>query len=116
MIKAYQADNLNLLVKLKQDSSDVPDYNRKFNDYNSFWKYEIFEKVGTYLYIMGLYSRPLRANLMYAYSLGKINLLSELKLHSARSNLCRLPATSRVDSQQQLPPTVPKTSGPSKGS
>jgi len=29
VIKDYQAKNLNLLVKLKQGNSDVPDYTRK---------------------------------------------------------------------------------------
>jgi hypothetical protein len=36
VIKDYQAENLNLLVKLEQGNSDVPDYTRKFNDYYSF--------------------------------------------------------------------------------
>ena len=36
VIKDYRAENLNLLVKLEQGNSDVPDYTRKFNDYNSF--------------------------------------------------------------------------------
>jgi hypothetical protein len=31
VIKDYQAQNLNLLVKLEQGNSDVPDYTRKFN-------------------------------------------------------------------------------------
>jgi hypothetical protein len=44
VIKDYQAENLNLLVKMKQGNSDVPDYTRKFNDYHSFWKSEISEK------------------------------------------------------------------------
>ncbi len=104
MIKDYQAENLNLLVKLEQGNSDVPDYARKFNDYYSCWKPEVSEKNGTYLYIMGLRFGPLRADLMSAYSLGIFNSLSDLQLHAARSNLCRLPATSRVDLQRQLPP------------
>ncbi len=41
VIKDYQAENLNLLVKLEQGNSSVPDYTRKFNDYHSFWKSEI---------------------------------------------------------------------------
>ena len=66
MIKDYQAKNLNLLVKLERGNNlDVPNYTRKFNDYYSFWKPEVSEKIGTYLYIiMGLRSGPLRADLM----------------------------------------------------
>ena len=56
VIKDYQAHILNLLVKLEQGNSDVPDYTRKVNDYNIFWKSEISEKYGTYLYIMSLRS------------------------------------------------------------
>ena len=52
---------------------------------------------------------------MSAYSLGKFNSLSELQFHATRSSLCRLPAFSRVDSQQQLQPTGPSPSGSSKG-
>ena len=59
---------------------------------------------------------PLRANLMSAYSLGKFNCLSELQLHVAISNLCRLPATSRVNTHRLLQPTGPKICGSSKGS
>ena len=40
---------------------------------------------------MGIRSRPLRAELMSAYSLVKFNCLSELQLHATRSNLCRVP-------------------------
>ena len=101
-MKDYQAENLNLLGKSEQVNSDVPDYTRKFNDYYSFWKSEVSEKFGTYLYIMGLRYGPLRANLMSSYSLGKLIPLSVLQLHAARSNLCRLPSTSRGDSQRQL--------------
>ena len=72
VIKDCQAENLNLLVKLEQGNLDVPDYTRKLNDYYSFWKSEISEKAGIYLYIMGLRSGPLRADLMSTYSLGKI--------------------------------------------
>jgi hypothetical protein len=64
VIKGYQAENLNFLVKLEQGNSDVPDYTQKFNDYYSFWKSDVSEKFGTYLYIMGLRSDPLRADLM----------------------------------------------------
>ncbi len=38
VIKDYQVENLNLLVKLGQGNLDVPDYTRKFNDYHSYWK------------------------------------------------------------------------------
>jgi hypothetical protein len=114
VIKDYQAESLNLLLKLEQGNSDVPDYTRKFNDLYSFWKPEVSEKIGTYLYIMGLHSSPLRTDLMSAYSLGKFNSLSDLQLHAARSNLCRLPATSRVDAQRQLPPPGSKPYGSGK--
>jgi hypothetical protein len=63
VIKDYQAENLNLLVKLEQGNSD---YTRKFNDDYSFWKPEVSEKIGSYLYIMGLRSGSLRADLMSA--------------------------------------------------
>ena len=53
---------------------------------------------------------------MSAYSLEKFNSVSELQLHAARSYLCRLPATSRVDSQRQLQPTGSEASCSSKGS
>jgi hypothetical protein len=99
---------------LEQGNSSVPDYTRKFNDYYSFWKPEVSEKFGTYLYIMGLRFGPLRADLMSACSLGKFNSLPDLQLHAARSNLCRLPATSRVDAQRQLPPPGSKPSGSGK--
>jgi len=71
--KDYQAENLHLLVKLEQGNSDVPDYTRKFNDYHSFRNSEISKKNGTLLYIMGLCYGPLRADLISAYSLGKLN-------------------------------------------
>jgi hypothetical protein len=116
VIKDYQAENLNLLIKLDQGNSDVPDYTRKFNDYYSFWKPEVSEKFGTYLYIMGLRSGPLRADLMSAYSLGKFNSLSDLQLHAARSNLCRLPNISRLDVQRRSPPSGSKPSGSGKSS
>ena len=53
---------------------------------------------------------------MPAYSLGKFNSLSDLQLHAARSYLCRLPTTSRVDAQRQLPPPGSKSSGSGKSS
>jgi hypothetical protein len=53
---------------------------------------------------------------MSAYSLGKFNFLSDLQLHTARSNLCRLPATSRVDSQRQLPSPGSKPFGSGRSS
>jgi len=114
VIEDCQVENSNLLVKSEQGNSDVPDYTRKFNDYHVFWKSEISKNFGTYLYIMGLRFGPLRADFMSAYSLGKFNSLSELQLHATRSNLCRLPATYRVDSQRQLQSAGPKTSGSSK--
>jgi hypothetical protein len=76
VIKDYQIDNLNMLVRLEQGNSNVPDYTREFNDYHSFWKSDISEKFGTYLYTMGLRYGPLRVDLMSAYSIGKFNSLS----------------------------------------
>ena len=73
------------------------------------------KNVGTYSSIMGLRSGPLRADVMSAYSWGKFIFLSKFQLHAARSTLCRLSSTSRVDSQRQLQPTGPKASGSSKG-
>ena len=52
---------------------------------------------------MGLRSSPLRADLMSAFSLGNFNSLAGLQLHASRSNLYRLPATSRVGAQRLLP-------------
>ena len=103
---------MKLLVKLEH----VPDYTQKFNDYYSFWKPEVSEKFGTYLNIMGPRAGPFRADLMLAYSLGNFNFLAKLQLHDAGSNLCRLPSTSRVDTQRQLPQTGSKPSGYGKGS
>ncbi len=116
VIKNYQANNLNLLVKLEQGNSDVSDYTRKLNDYYSFCKPEDSDKFGTYLYIMGLRSGPLRAALMSAYYLGKFHSLAKLQLHAPKSNLCRLPTTSQVDAQRQLPLTSSKPSGFGKSS
>ena len=65
---------------------------------------------------MGLRSRPLRTDLMSAYSLGKLNYLYELHMHAARSSLSRLPTTSRAGSQRQLQPTGSKASRSSKSS
>jgi hypothetical protein len=99
VLKYIQAESLNLLVKLEHGNLDIPDYTRKFNDYHSFWKSEVSQKIGTYLHIMGLRSKPLRADLMSAYSLGKFNCSSELQLHAARRILCRLTTTFLMDSQ-----------------
>jgi len=114
VIKYYQVENLNLLVEREHVNLDIFDYTRKFNEYHSFWKSEISEKFGTYLYNMGLRSGPLRVDLMSAYFLGKLNYLLELQLHAAKSNLCWLPTISRVDSQRQIQPMGSKTSGSSK--
>jgi len=102
VIKDYQAENSNMLVKLEQGNLDVSDYTRKFNDYHSFWKAEISETFTSYLFIMGLRFEPLRADLISAYSLGKFNCLFGLQLHVDRSNLCCLPATSRGDTHRQI--------------
>ena len=65
---------------------------------------------------MGLRLGPLRAYLLSAYSLGKCKYLLQLRLHAARKTLCRLPTSSRGDTQQTLQPTGTKTSGLSKRS
>jgi len=64
-----------------------------------------------WVFVLDLY---LQGHIMSAYSLGKFNSLSEIQLLVARSNLCRLPTTSRVDSRRQLQPTGPKAPGSSK--
>jgi hypothetical protein len=118
VIKYYQAENLNLLFKLEQGNLDSSNYTRKFNDIIvDFVKIKFLKKNTTYLYIMGLRSRRLREDLMSAFSLGTFNCLSKLQLHASRSNLCRLPPTSRGDTHRQIQkPTGPKTSGYSKSS
>jgi hypothetical protein len=90
--------------KLNKGNLDISDYTQKFNDYHSFWKSEISVKFATYLHIMGLHYGPLRGDLMLAYSLVKFKCLSDIQLRAARSNLCRLPTTSRGDIQRQLQP------------
>ena len=109
VIKYYQAKILILLIKLELGNSDVPDYIRKFNDYHSFGNLK-FPKI-----LLFVYYGSLRADLMLAYSLNTFKSISELQLHDVRRNLCRLPTTSRVDSQRQLQLTSSKTSGYSKG-
>ena len=70
MIKDYQTDILQVLVKLEQGNLDVSDYAQKFNGYhNSFRKTKISEKFATCLYIVGFRFGPLRAELISAYSL-----------------------------------------------
>jgi hypothetical protein len=54
-------------------------------------------------------------DLMSAYYLEQFNCLLELQLHAARSNLCRLPPTSRGDTLRQVQqPTSHKISSSSK--
>ncbi len=65
---------------------------------------------------MGRRFEPFRAELMSSYSLGKFNYFSELQLHVARSNLCRLPSTSRGDTQRQSQPMGLKSYASNKGS
>ena len=38
VVKGYQAEHLQLLIKIEQDGLDISDYIRKFNDSYSFWK------------------------------------------------------------------------------
>jgi hypothetical protein len=63
-VKDYQNENLHILVKLEHDNFDITDYARSFNDSRSFWKIYISNNCATYLFIMGLRSRSLRADLM----------------------------------------------------
>ena len=89
MVKDSQAEHLQLLIKIEQNGLEISDYIRKFNDPYSFWKSEISEKCTVYLFVLGLRSGPLRADLMSAYGLGKFKSLSEPRLHVSRSTLSR---------------------------
>jgi hypothetical protein len=44
VVKDYQAEHLQLLIKVEQNGLDISDYIRKFNNSSSFWKSEISEK------------------------------------------------------------------------
>ena len=90
-VKDNQTKHLQLLIKCEQNGLEILEYIRKFNDSYSFWKSEISEKCVVYLFVLGLRSGPLRADLMFAYGLGKFRSLSELQLHASRSTLSRLP-------------------------
>ncbi len=90
-VKDNQTEHLQLLIKCEQNGLEILEYIRKFNDSYSFWKSEISEKCVVYLFVLGLRSGPLRADLMFAYGLGKFRSLSELQLHASRSTLSRLP-------------------------
>ena len=65
MVKDYHAEHLQLLIKVEQNGLDISEYTRKFNDSYSFWKSEISEKCVVYLFVLGLRSGPLRADLMH---------------------------------------------------
>ena len=67
VIKDYQAENVNILVKLEQGNSDVPDYTRKFSYYYRFWKPEVSEKKWNLFVHYGLRFDPLRADLMSVF-------------------------------------------------
>jgi hypothetical protein len=103
VVKDYQAEHLQLLIKCEQNGLDISEYIRKFNDSYSFWKSEISEKCAVYLFVIGLRSGPLRADLMSAYGLGKFKSLSELQLHASRSTLSRLPTgTQKPETQKPM--------------
>ena len=101
MVKHYQAEHLQLLIKCEQNGHDISEYIRKFNDSFSFWKSEISEKCAVYLFVLGLRSGSLRADLMSAYGLGKFKSLSELQLHASRSTLSRLPTINQKPEAQK---------------
>jgi hypothetical protein len=71
VVKDYQAEHLQLLIKVEQNGLYISEYIRKFNNSYSFWKLEISEKFDVYLFVLGLRIGPLRAGLMSAYGLGK---------------------------------------------
>ena len=77
MVKDYQAEHLQFLIKIEQNGLEISDYIPKFNNSFSFWKSEIPEKCVVYLIVLGLRSGPLRADLMFAYGLWKFKPLSE---------------------------------------
>ena len=95
VVKDYQAEHLQLLIECEQNDLDISEYIRKFNDSYSFWKSEISEKCDVYLFVLGLRSGPLRADLISAYELGKFKSLSELQLHAPRSTLSRFSTGSQ---------------------
>ena len=41
VVKDYQAEHLQLLIKVEQNGLDISEYIRKFNDSYSFWKSKI---------------------------------------------------------------------------
>ena len=92
---------MQVLIECEQNGLDISEYIRKFNDSYSFWKSEISEKCSVYLFVLGLRSGPLRADLMSAYGLGKFKSLSELQLHASRSTLSRLPAVTQKPEAQK---------------
>jgi hypothetical protein len=107
VVKDYQAEHLQLLIKCEQNGPHHSEYIRKFNDSYSFWKSEISEKCAVYLFVLGLRSGPLRADLMFAYGLRKFKSLCELPLHASRSILSRFP-TGTQKSETQKPITYSK--------
>ena len=62
VVTNYQAEHLQLLIKVEQSGLDISDYIRKFNDSYKFRKSEISEKFAVYLFVLGLRSGPLRAD------------------------------------------------------
>ena len=56
VVKDYQAEHLQLLIKVEQNGLEISDYIRKFNDSYSFSKCEISEKCVVYLFVLGLRS------------------------------------------------------------
>jgi hypothetical protein len=67
------------------------------------------EKFVASLFVLGLRSGPLRADMMFAYGLEKFNSLSELKLNTSRSSLSRLPSgTQKLDAEKPSTYVSPK--------
>jgi hypothetical protein len=115
VVKDYQAEHLQLLIKCEQNGHDISEYIRKFNDSFSFWKSDISEKCAVYLFVLGLRSGPLRADLMSAYGLGKFKSLSELQLHASRSTLSRLPTVTQKAEAHKSTTFHPRGAAPRKG-
>ena len=59
VVKDYQVEHSQFLIKIEQNSLDISDNIRKLNDSYSFWKSEISEKFAVYLFALALRSCPL---------------------------------------------------------
>jgi hypothetical protein len=103
VVENYQAEHLQLLIKTEQIGLEISDYIREFSYSYSFWNSEISEKCAVYLFVLGLRSGPLRADLMSAYGLRKFISLFELQLHASRSCLSKFPSgTQKTDVQKPM--------------